>query len=358
MITSQYPVFTLPEAAEHKKKSEKYSSRTKAYFALALGIFFVSWTAILVNWSGVPATTSAFYRSLIASAILIPAWVLRSLLRKERPVKLLREIDKRVIGLAVLAGAMFAADMALYNTAILMTSAANATLLGNNAAIMVAIASWIFLKKKPANVFWAGLAIASVGSVIIIGKDLMANPHFGYGDIYALLSAVAYAGYLIMVGQTRESVDTLTLVTITVASSAATLLIITLAMGAPLGNFSATTWAALIALGVFSQVGGYIAITYALGHLPATLTSICLLMQVPFTALLAVPLLGEGISMEQAIGGLFVLTGVYVVSAYSDRQSKPLTDAISLDTVSRVPAAPQADAVEPIVAADGGAHYV
>jgi len=70
----------------------------------------------------------------------------------------------------------------------------------------------------------------------------------------------------------------------------------------------------LIGLGVVSQVGGYLAITYALGHLPATVTSVGLLGQAPLTALLAIPLLGEPLSASQIIGGVLVLAGIYVVN--------------------------------------------
>ena len=49
--------------------------------------------------------------------------------------------------------------------------------------------------------------------------------------------------------------------------------------------------------------------------LPATVTSVGLLAQVPLTALLAVPLLGEPITTSYLIGGALVLAGIYVVSS-------------------------------------------
>jgi drug/metabolite transporter (DMT)-like permease len=66
-----------------------------------------------------------------------------------------------------------------------------------------------------------------------------------------------------------------------------------------------------------SQLGAYYALVYALGHLPATITSVGLLMQLPLTALLAALLLDEPITAAQVAGGLLVLTGVYVVNAKS-----------------------------------------
>jgi drug/metabolite transporter (DMT)-like permease len=63
-------------------------------------------------------------------------------------------------------------------------------------------------------------------------------------------------------------------------------------------------------LGLVSQLGGYLALTYALGHLPATVTSVSLLSQGPLTAVLATLFLGEPLTSFQIAGGALVLIGV------------------------------------------------
>jgi drug/metabolite transporter (DMT)-like permease len=62
-----------------------------------------------------------------------------------------------------------------------------------------------------------------------------------------------------------------------------------------------------------SQVGGYLSIGYALGHLPASIVAPTLIGQPVVTALLAFPLLGEALRTQQWIGGLVVLLGIYLV---------------------------------------------
>ena len=54
--------------------------------------------------------------------------------------------------------------------------------------------------------------------------------------------------------------------------------------------------------------------TYAMGHLPATVTSVSLLSQVPLTALLAALLLREPMTGPQILGGALVLGGVGLAS--------------------------------------------
>ena len=109
--------------------------------------------------------------------------------------------------------------------------------------------------------------------------------------------------------------DTLTFSTVAIAGSVLTLLVVCLILGTPLWGFSVRTWVALLGLGLISQLLAYLALAYALGHLPATVTSVGLLAQVPLTALLAVPLLGEPLTRPYLVGGALVLVGIYVVSS-------------------------------------------
>jgi EamA-like transporter family len=69
------------------------------------------------------------------------------------------------------------------------------------------------------------------------------------------------------------------------------------------------------------RAGG--ALTYAVGHLPATVTSVSLLAQIPLTALLAAFLLGETLSGSQVLGGALVLAGV----GLANRRSHPAEEA-------------------------------
>jgi drug/metabolite transporter (DMT)-like permease len=130
----------------------------------------------------------------------------------------------------------------------------------------------------------------------------------------AIAAAFTFAGYILAVSKARESMDTLTLNTVAIAASTLVLLPICLVIGAPLWNYSTTTWLALVGLGLISQVGAYLGIAFALGHLPATAVSIGLLAQVPLTALLAAALLGERLTPLQLTGGILVLAGIYIVN--------------------------------------------
>jgi drug/metabolite transporter (DMT)-like permease len=220
--------------------------------------------------------------------------------------------------LALAGGVFFGLDLALYNTAVMRTTATTATLLGNNAPIFVGFGTWLLFKRRPRRSFWIGLALAFAGAGIMIVATA-AGKTGGRSDIAGAGMAVAaawfFAGYLLTTERVREEMDTLTFSTIAVIGSVLTLLAVCMVFDSPLTGFSTRTWLALLGLGLISQLMAYFGLAYALGHLPATVTSVGLLAQVPLTALLAVPLLGEPLTAPYLAGGTLVLAGIYVVSA-------------------------------------------
>jgi drug/metabolite transporter (DMT)-like permease len=272
-----------------------------AYLALIAGIVCIAWSAIFVRWTDIPGAASAFYRMLVPAMVLLPTHFLE---RERAPV------SARTLGIIAFGGLFFALDLALYNTAILKTSAANATLLGNNTPIVVGLMSWLVFRKRPSAGFWFGLFMAVTGTSVIVWADLGKHVHFGVGDLMALGAAACFAVYLMVTERVRTTTGTMAFLRLAMISSTLALLVINLVLGISLRVPHGRTLWAVLGLGLISQLAGYLALTYALGHLPATITSVTLLTQGPLTALLAALLLAEPLSLAQIVGGALVLLGV------------------------------------------------
>jgi drug/metabolite transporter (DMT)-like permease len=283
-------------------------SHTPAYLALGVAVLCLGMSAIFVKWADVAGPVAAVYRVGVATILLAAPFAWGRRRGAEAPM------PRRVVILAVLSGVWFAADLGFWSEAVLYTSAANSTLLGNLAPLWVALGALILWKVRLRRIFWGGLALALAGGVIVVSQDLRAGANFGYGDGLAVLASVFYASYMLNTQHSRRSLGTLSFMWLSVLGSTVVLLATCLALGLPLWGFSTPTYAALIGAGLISQVGGYLAINYALGHLPAPLVSVTLLGQPVVTALLAVPLLAEGLSLEQAVGGIIVLAGIYLAN--------------------------------------------
>lgn len=290
------------------------SERSLAYLALIAGIVCISWSAIFVRWTDIPGTASAFYRLLIPALILLPTW----LFDRGR-----QRVSLRTLAIIAIGALFFALDLAFYNTSILKTSAVNATLLGNNTPIAVGLLTWLIFGKRPNLAFWLGLALAVVGALVIVWSDLIRHATFGWGDVMALLAASFFAVYLMVTERIRSHTGTLPFLRLAILTSTIFLFLFNLVLRVPLTVPNERSWAALLGLGLVSQLGGYFALTYALGHLPATVTSVSLLSQGPLTAVLAALLLGEPLSGAQIVGGLLVLGGV----GFANRPSHPADEA-------------------------------
>ena len=276
------------------------------YLALFTGILCLSFSAMFGKWANAPGPVIGFYRIGMATIILLPLFLYHT---HRNRVKLSREI----LLFPLLGGIFTALDHGTWNSSLRFTSAANATLLGNTAPLWVALFAWLVYRQKLRSLFWFGLAFAMGGAVIVLGSDFIRHPSIGLGDLLALAAGVFYAGYFLVTERGRKKLDTLSYIWLVSLVSTLTLLGISVGMRMPLTGYPTQSWLAFLGAALVSQVGGYLSIGYALGHLPASIVSPTLIGQPVVTALLAIPLLGEGLRTEQWLGGVVVLVGIYLV---------------------------------------------
>jgi drug/metabolite transporter (DMT)-like permease len=289
-------------------------SRARIYGVLALGIVCIALSAIFVKLAiGVPGTVSAFYRVAIAAvALAIP--FTRGQTRKSQASGAQGGLGWRIWALAIVAGVFFALDLGFWNTSLGFTTAANATLLGNDAPLVVGLGALLLFHERPRVSYWLGLIIALLGMSVIVGWDVISQSPLSAGDLLAMLAGVFYAGYLLATQRIRAQMDTLPSLWVASATGTVLLLAYILATGQPLGGYTLNAYMALLGLGLISQLVGWLAINYALGHMPASVVSVTLLAQPILTALLAVPLLRESLAAHQITGGLIALGGIFLVN--------------------------------------------
>ena len=286
------------------------------YFALATGILVLSMTAMFVRWAEAPATITGFYRLLFSAMLLLPffAW---SNSRTPR-------LSSRNLIFPILGGIFTAFDFAFWNSAVLYTTASNATLLGNTAPIWVALVSLFIFRQRLPRGFWLGLMLALGGAALVLGNDFIVHPRLGLGDVMAITAGFFYAGYLLSTQRGRESLDPLSYMTVMVLSASLVSLLINLVLRLPLSGYSTRTWLVFLVLALVSQILGYMSISYALGHLPASVVAPSMIGQPILTTLLAIPLLGELPQPAQLLGGLIALTGIFLVhNSYNRNLESP-----------------------------------
>lgn len=274
------------------------------YLLLLTGILCISWSAILVKLADVSGLASAFYRMFFGTLGIIPVWYYF-----RKPLT-----DKKGILIAILCGVLFASDIALWNTSILLSKASVSTLLANLAPVWVGLGSLLFLREKPGKLFWIGTIISMVGVGVIVGIRTVSDLSLTTGNILSIIASIFYGAYLLTVRKGRVGLDTFSFTTISMVSSTVVLGIICVVSNTQMLGFSIASWLYLLILGLIPQVVGWLSINQALGHIKPTVASVSLLSQSVFTAIFAFPVLGETLTISELSGAVFVLTGIYLVN--------------------------------------------
>ncbi len=216
-----------------------------AYLALAAGIFIIGTSAILVKFAQQPGLVSGFYRLGFGTSVLLPVWLIKNKGAKFPAWQHLKFI--------IAGGMIFGIDIGMWNTSILMTTAAKATLLSNGAPVWVALAASVLFKEKLPKKYWLGLILALLGMSIIVGINQLGSSTPNLGDLLAFSTSFLYASVMLITQKSRAHVDTLTFSAIYTTTAALTILPIALFTGQQMTGFSSQNWLALIGLGLGPQ---------------------------------------------------------------------------------------------------------
>ena len=186
----------------------------RAYVALIGGVMCIGFTAIFTKWAAVPGPAAAAIRMSIATVLLgVPfLWRLRH-----------RRLPRAGILPAMLGGLFVGINLGFLNSALLLTSAATATLLDNMAPVWVGLGAMLLYKERLRARYWLGLAIALVGAAVVTGFQPGAVRTISQGDLLAFVGSVFYAGYLLITQRARQDIDALSCLWIAVATAAVSL---------------------------------------------------------------------------------------------------------------------------------------
>lgn len=285
--------------------------RQVAFLCLLAGGCAIAFAPILVRLSDTGPVASAFWRTALASPLLW-LWLARPASREAEPVAISR-------GALIAAGLFFAADLGVWHWSIVYTSVANSTLLANLAPIFVTLAGWLFWKRKVTRVFLVGMVLAIGGMFVLVGPNFSAGGTRLLGDALGALTGVFYAGYMLAIKSARDAkASTVRLMAYSTTITAVVLLPVAYFSPQAMIPSHASGWWVLVALAVVSQILGQGLIAYAFAHLPASLSSVSLLIQPVMATLFAWILFREPVGAQQFIGGAVVLAGIWLARRGSD----------------------------------------
>ncbi len=294
--------------------SKYFFHKNLPYFALATAIISQTLSPFFVRWGGaeVPGSVFAFYRLAIGGLLItIPFLFSKPDFAKWTKTDLL---------FPILGGLCTALDLSMWNESLQITSIANATLMSNTAPVWVVIFSIVLFRERLKKAFWLGLVLTMTGAAVVMSYDFFLRPHLSQGDILALVSAIFYGGYYLSTQQGRKRLSVIHYLWVMSIAASIFLLFFCIILGHPLTGYGTRAVLSFIGAGVVVQCIAYVAVAYALGHLPASIVSPTIILQPVLSTLLAIPVFGESFIPVQWIGMTLVLVGIYLIHRTRDTQ--------------------------------------
>lgn len=284
------------------------------YFAaLVASCVLVAAAPLLVRFSPVDPTATLWLRMILATGVLIA-------ITPTQPANAepLRTRDYLLLGAA---GLLSVGDMAANHWAAVETTVANAVLLMNLSPVFVTLLAVVFLRERPSMGQLTGYGVTIGGAALMTGVSFE-GWRLGLGEGLALLSALLYAAYFLVLKDLRRRVSAMRIMLWTSGIAAAVLAPVAIGSSDPLLPTAALGWLPIVAMALGVQIGGHGLMAYAMHGLPASYASATALARPVLAAAAAWLLFGEAMGPWQMAGAALVLGGL-ALAARRSLDSRP-----------------------------------
>jgi drug/metabolite transporter (DMT)-like permease len=278
------------------------------------GLSFVSSKAILNT--GVPPMTMVFLRFLSASIILYPLFK-----RIEPNVKILPQ--NRI---SLILSGVFGISVYFYfeATGIKLTTVSNASMIIATIPVLTLIVDYVLYNTPLTWYKTTGILLSVAGVFIIIGRPGHEDPSTNVlaGNLLMLGACLCWVTYNLFSKSLKVKYSGLTITTNQCIYGMIFLIPLALLEYRQWIPISLPAALNILYLAVFCSAVSYFLYIYALSHLgPVTVTSF--LNLVPVVSVTGgIIFLQEQISLPQILGGIIVLTGVYIVNHKNGRKTR------------------------------------
>lgn len=276
---------------------------------IVIGIIGISLSAIFVKYSQAPSAVTAAYRLLWTVVLMSPVVLFKKSRREE-----LFSTDKKTVLLCAVSGIFLALHFVIWFESLKHTSVASSTTIVCTEVIWVALGFCLVMHGKMTGKAILAIAVTLLGSIIIAWSDSSSGGNHLYGDILALLAAIAVAVYT-LIGRVARTTTSTTIYTFLVyVCSALTLLLIVTLQGYPLTGYGSSGIVVGLLLAIFSTILGHSIFSWCLKFLSPAFVSASKLCEPVVAALFAAALFHEIPGPLQLAGGAVIIGGVIYYS--------------------------------------------
>ena len=276
---------------------------------IVIGVVGISLSSIFVKYSSAPSAVTAAFRLLWTVLLMSPAALGKRSIRNE-----FRQMGRRSLLLSILSGVFLALHFWLWFESLKHTSVASSTTIVCTEVIWVSLGYCLFMKGRLPGKAIIAIAVTLIGSILIACADSMSEGGHLYGDLLALLAAIAVAVYVLIGKAVRSNVSTTVYTYVVYAACAAVLLVISLLQRQQLFAYGPSAVVVGLLLAVFSTILGHSIFSWCLKYFSPSFVSASKLCEPVVASILAAILFAETPAMLQVAGGILILGGVLYYS--------------------------------------------
>lgn len=272
---------------------------------IVVGVLGISLSSIFVKYSAAPSAVTAAFRLIWTVLFLLPIVLGKSTVRNE-----LFKLPGKTVMLSCLSGLFLAIHFVLWFESLHHTSVASSTTIVCTEVIWVCLGFCLFLKGKLSIKAIAAIAVTLVGSGLVAYADSGEGSQL-YGDILALLAAIAVAVYTLIGRVVRNHTSTTVYTFLVYVACCLVLVLICLLQGYKLFNHGLSPILVGALLAIFSTILGHSIFSWCLKFFSPSFVSASKLCEPVAAAVMATFLFGEMPVPLQLLGGSLILGGVY-----------------------------------------------
>jgi drug/metabolite transporter (DMT)-like permease len=280
--------------------------RTELLAFLALLVMTAAWgsTFFLINdlVTRIPVADLLAIRFAIASVAL-------GLIAAPR-----LQLSRSVLSYGVLLGLLYGAAQILQTAGLAHTTASISGFVTGLYVVATPLLTALILRRKIPPLTWLAAVLATLG----LGVLAVHGFAIGYGELLTLISAVIYAGHIVALG--RFSTPKTTLSLSLVQLSMITLVTAVAALWPTAGSApgfqlpeSRHDWLVVLYLALIASALTMVLQTWAQAHIEPSRAAVIMAMEPVWAAAFAVALGGESITARMIIGGLAIVSAMYLV---------------------------------------------
>ncbi len=281
---------------------------------IIVGIIGISLSSIFVRYSPAPSAVTATWRLLWTIILMSPVVIGRAESRRE-----LATAGLKTVFWCCMSGLFLAIHFALWFESLHHTTVASSTTIVCTEVIWVSLGYWMFLKGTLSKKALLAIAVTFGGSILIAYADSSSGAHL-YGDILALLAAIAVAIYMLIGRVMRKSLSTSVYTYLVYLACSGTLLVLCAVQSENLLSYGIAPILIGILLAIFSTILGHSIFSWCLKYFTPSFVSASKLCEPVVAAILAGFLFGEIPTLLQILGGITILGGVYYYSRLEQKE--------------------------------------